>query len=93
MPMNQFKEKIDNPIENWPKDMDKSFYEIGRKMANKYIKRSSVLIIREMQIKSIIRKSFLSVCLAKLKNFVISSIGETIHQSLLHNCRWNIKLI
>lgn len=71
--MSQFKKKINNLVEKWAKDVwiVPSWEETI--MVNKYIKRYSVLIIiREM----IMRKYFISIYLAKLRNLIVSSIGR-----------------
>lgn len=53
-------------------------------IANKYIKYS-VLIIQEIHTNTVMRKCFISTHLAKLRNLIISSIGETDIKKNLHN--------
>ena len=72
--------KTNSPLKKWAEDLTRHFCKGDIQMANRHMKRSKVLVTREMQMKTTARHHLTLVRLVIIKNPQTTNVGEGVER-------------
>ena len=82
-------------MKKWAKDHNRYFFKEETQMANKHMKKcSTLLIIREMHVKTTMRYRLTSVRVAIVKSLQIANVRDSVEKrKAIHTVGGNVKLV